>query len=105
MSAVSNRPALDETMAGVVFENCAESLDNPLRGGTTYLARAIRPGQGHAPLLDSDDWAFLADKVGCIVHEAPDGQATITYFTDHSALEEAWERVEEQHHEDVEATE
>lgn len=104
MSIVSERPALDETLIGVVTENCEASLQNPLRGGETLYARNIRPGRGHAEALDEGDWAFIADKVGAIVHDDGQGEATIQYFTSLSDLEETWERVVELHEADVEAT-
>ena len=101
-TALANR---DQAMIGVVLESFDASLDKPLRGGTIYYSRNIRPGKGHADFLEPADWEFIADRVGAIVHDTGTGEETIQYFTSLSDLEEAWERVEELHEADVEATE
>jgi len=103
MVTITSRPELDDLMAYVAEEHCNESLQNPLRGGETFYARNLRLRPGDEDAIEPGAWAFLADKVGAIVHVSPEGQREIAYFTDYSALEEEWERVVERHQEDVEA--
>ena len=95
-------PNLDEEVYALALENPDASLENPLRGGTTYLLRKLRPRRGETDAFEPHAWAFLDEQQGAIVHESAPGTFTVEYYNA-AELEEAWERAEQAHEEDVEA--